>query len=168
MIILDNKTTAMTGHQENPVTGKTLSGASTVEIDIEALCRAVGVKHVYVVNPNEIDETYRVLKREIRRAEPSVVITKSPCVLLPTEKMKKKPVHLVVPAKCTGCRTCLQLGCPAIEWVGMTGEEAVALDMKPKQKGYSRINPVLCDGCGQCTPLCKFQAIEGEKGDEGE
>lgn len=168
VIILDNRTTAMTGHQENPVTGETLSGDPTVEIDIEALCRAVGVKHVYTVNPNDTDETYRVLKREIWRAEPSVVITRYPCVLLPVEKMKKKPVHLVVLENCTGCRTCLKLGCPAIEWVSITEDEAVALDKKPKQSGYARINPVLCDGCGQCAPLCKFQAIVVEKGEEGE
>lgn len=170
VIILDNRTTAMTGQQENPVTGQTLSGQPTVEIDIEALCRAVGVKHVYVVNPNNIEETYQVLKREVSRPEPSVVITKYPCVLLPIEKAKKKPVHHIVLENCTGCRTCLKIGCPAIEWVSLTGEEASGLGKKPTQKGYARINPVLCDGCGQCAPLCKFQAIiaQKEEGSEGE
>ncbi len=170
VIILDNRTTAMTGQQENPVTGQTLSGEKTVEVDLPALCRAVGVEHVYRINPNDIEKTYQLLKREVERPEPSVVITEYPCVLLPVEKQKKKPVHLVILEKCTGCRTCLKLGCPAIEWVPVTEEEATRLGMRPNQKGYARINPVLCDGCGQCAPLCKFQAIvtEEEGGSEGE
>lgn len=170
VIILDNRTTAMTGRQENPVTGETLSGEPTVEIDLESLCRAVGVKHVYSVNPNDIEKTYQVLKQEVARPEPSVVITKYPCVLLPVERKKKKPAHIVILDNCTGCRTCLKLGCPAIEWVTLTEEEAVTLGKRSNQKGYARINPVLCDGCGQCAPLCKFQAIvvKEERGGEGE
>jgi len=160
VVILDNRTTAMTGHQPNPSTGSTLSGDFSTAIDLEALCRAIGVQHVYTVNPQDIEATRKVLKQEIGRPEPSVIITKYPCVLIPEmKKRKNKPLYLVIPDKCTGCRTCLKLGCPAIEWVPLSEEEAKKLGYKPKQKGYSRINAVLCDGCGQCAPLCKFRAI---------
>ena len=160
VVILDNRTTGMTGHQPNPSTGVTISGDLSTVVDLEALCRAIGVKHVYTVNPNDIEASLKVLKQEIARPEPSVIITKSPCVLLPEmKKRKNKELYLVVSEKCTGCRTCLKLGCPAIEWVSLTPEEAKKLGYKEKQKGYSRINATLCYGCGQCAPLCKFKAI---------
>ncbi len=160
VVILDNRTTGMTGHQPHPGTGVTIKGEQTTGIDIEALCRAIGISHVYTVNPNDITATLKVLRQEIERPEPSVIITKSPCALLPEMKKRKDtPLYTVVTENCTGCRTCVQLGCPAIEWVPVTEEEAVQLGFKPKQKGHSRINPVLCDGCAQCAPLCKFNAI---------
>ena len=160
VVILDNRTTGMTGHQPNPSTGITITGDYSTVVDIEALCRAIGVKHVYTINPNDIEASRKVLKQEIERPEPSVIITKSPCVLLPEMKKRKdKPLYLIVSEKCTGCRTCLRIGCPAIEWVPLTPEEAKKLGYKEKQKGHSRINAVLCDGCGQCAPLCKFKAI---------
>ncbi len=164
VVILDNRTTAMTGHQPNPATGMTITGDYSTVIDIEALCRAIGVKHVHIVNPNDLEESYKVLKEEIERPEPSVVITKYPCALLPEMKKRKdKPLYLIVPEKCTGCRTCLKLGCPAIEWVPLTAEEAKKMGFKEKQKGYARINSVLCDGCGQCVTVCKFRAIVAER-----
>lgn len=168
VVILDNRTTGMTGHQPNPSTGMTIAGDAGTEIDIAALCKAIGIKHVYVMNPNDIEATQRVVKREIERPEPSVVITRAPCVLLPEMKKRKgRKLYLVVPEKCTGCRACAKLGCPAIEWVPLTEQEAKNLGYKEKQKGYSQINAALCDGCGQCRPLCKFKAIviSGE-GDE--
>ncbi|RMG58104.1 MAG: 4Fe-4S dicluster domain-containing protein, partial [Deltaproteobacteria bacterium] len=169
VIILDNRTTAMTGHQPNPVTGETVRGEPTVELDLEALCRAIGVRHVRTVNPNDLEETYRVLKEEVSRPEPSVVITKYPCVLLPEERRKEKPKYVIILENCTGCRSCLKLGCPAIEWVNITPEEAVKLGLREKQRGYARINPVLCDGCGQCVGLCRFGAIitEDERNGNG-
>lgn len=166
IVILDNRTTGMTGHQQNPATGKTIKGDPTAAIDLEALCRAIGVQHVYSVNPHDIDATLRLVKQELERPEPSVIITKAPCVLIPEMKKRKdKKLYMIMSDKCTGCRTCIKLGCPAIEWVPLTPEEAKKLGYKEKQKGYSRINPVLCDGCGQCAPLCKFKAITitGEK-----
>ncbi|MDA8106673.1 MAG: indolepyruvate ferredoxin oxidoreductase subunit alpha [Nitrospiraceae bacterium] len=169
VVILDNRTTGMTGHQPHPASGMTITGDPTVAVDIGALCRAVGVKHVRTVNPHDIVECGKVLKEEIERPEPSVIITKAACVLLPEMKKRKdKKLYVVVSGKCTGCRSCLKLGCPAIEWVPLTGEEAKKRGYKPKQKGYSQINAVLCDGCGQCAPLCKFKAIvvEGEGSDE--
>jgi indolepyruvate ferredoxin oxidoreductase alpha subunit len=160
VVILDNRTTGMTGHQPHPASGMTITGDPTVAIDIEALCRAVGVKHVRTVNPHDTAECGRVLKEEIARPEPSVIIAKAPCVLLPEMKKRKdKKLYVVVSERCTGCRSCLKLGCPAIEWVPLTEKEAKQRGYKQKQKGYSRINAALCDGCGQCAPLCKFKAI---------
>lgn len=160
VVILDNRTTGMTGHQPNPSTGVTITGDLSTVVDLEALCRAIGVKHVYSVNPNDIEASLKVLKQEIARPEPSVIITKSPCVLLPEMKKRKdKELYLILSEKCTGCKTCLKLGCPATEWVSLAPEEAKKLGYKEKQKGYSRINAALCFGCGQCAPLCKFKAI---------
>jgi indolepyruvate ferredoxin oxidoreductase alpha subunit len=160
VVILDNRTTGMTGHQNNPATGFTLKGEPTLAIDLEALCRAIGIKHVHTVNPHDLKETTTVLKEELNRAEPSVIITKAPCVLLPEMKKRKgKPLYQVIIENCTGCRACLKIGCPAIEWTPVTEKEALELGYKARQKGHSRINPVLCDGCAQCVPLCKFKAI---------
>lgn len=164
VVILDNRTTGMTGHQPHPSSGMTITGDYTTAIDIEALCRAIGVQHVYTVDPNDIEATEEIVKQELERPEPSVIITRSPCVLLPEMKKRKdKKLYIVIPEKCTGCRTCLKLGCPAIEWAPLTPEEAKKLGYKKTQKGYSRINAVLCDGCGQCAPLCKFKAIVVEE-----
>lgn len=168
VIILDNRTTGMTGHQPHPSSGMTIRGDFTTAIDIEALCRAIGVQHVVTVDPNDIEATQKIVKQEIERPEPSVLIAKSPCVLLPEMKKRKdRKLYLIIPEKCTGCRTCLKLGCPAIEWVPLTPEEAKKLGYKESQKGYSRIDAVLCDGCGQCAPLCKFKAIVVAGKDEG-
>lgn len=159
VVILDNRTTAMTGHQDHPGTGIRVTGEKGKEIDLERLCRAIGVEHVYTVNPHDIESTMEVLKREINRPEPSVVITKQPCVLLPEMRKRKKALYVVLQDKCVGCMACLKLGCPAIEWVPLSREEAKRLGFKEKQRGYARINSVLCDGCGQCAPLCKSEAI---------
>lgn len=168
VIILDNRTTGMTGHQPHPSSGMTIAGDYTTAIDIETLCRAIGVPHVCTVNPNDIETTLKVVKREIEWPEPSVIIAKSPCVLLPEMKKRQdKKLYVVLPERCTGCRTCLKLGCPAIEWIPLTGEEAKKLGYKETQRGYSRINAVLCDGCGQCAPLCKFKAMIVESENEG-
>jgi indolepyruvate ferredoxin oxidoreductase alpha subunit len=164
VIILDNRTTAMTGAQENPATGRTLMGKATRRLDLAALCRAVGVDHVYTVNPHDLERTEAVLRRELFREEPSVIITEAPCVLLPEHRRKKRPVCEVIPDLCRGCKACSKLGCPAIEWVPFTPEEAVAAGKKASQKGMTRINPLLCDGCNQCPPLCKFKAILEKKG----
>ncbi|MDP2157074.1 MAG: thiamine pyrophosphate-dependent enzyme, partial [Nitrospirota bacterium] len=165
IIILDNRTTGMTGHQPNPSTGVTLGGDICAGIDIEALCRAIGVKHVVTLNPHEHENAEKILRQEIKRPEPSVIITKAPCALLPEMKKRKdKKIHTTIEANCIGCRSCLRIGCPAIEWVPMTPEEARQLGYKETQKGHSHISTVMCDGCGQCRPLCKFKAIviEGE------
>lgn len=168
VVILDNRTTGMTGHQPHPSSGKTITGEPAPAIDIAALCRAIGVKHVVTVNPHDTDQTFRVVKAEIERPEPSVIIAKAPCVLLPEMKKRKdRKLYGISAEKCTGCRTCLRIGCPAIEWVPLTPEEAKKRGYKEKQKGFSRINPGLCDGCGQCAPLCKFKAISISGSDDG-
>ncbi len=160
VIILDNRTTGMTGHQPNPSTGVTLSGEMRTGIDIEALCRAIGVKHIVTLNPHEHENAEKVLKQEIERPEPSVIIARAPCALLPEMKKRKdKRIHTVIEANCRGTRSCLRIGCPAIEWIPLTPKEAKQLGYKETQKGHSSINMVMCDGCGQCAPLCKFKAI---------
>jgi len=160
VIILDNRITAMTGHQHNPASGCTIKGEPANAIDFEQLCRAVGVKRVTLVNPHDIDETRRVLKEEIALPETAVVISRAPCVLLPSEIRRKKPVYTTKTANCTGCMSCVKLGCPAISWNPLTPEEAVARGYREKQKGYAMINEVQCNGCGQCWCVCKFEAID--------
>ncbi len=164
VIILDNRITAMTGQQPNPASGSTIMGEPANSIDFPDLCRAIGVKHVRTVNPHDIEATYKVLKEEIERPEPSVVITRFPCVLTPEEKKRaKKPFRSAI-ENCTGCGMCLRLGCPAINWVPLTAGEAKTLGKKEKQKGYALINEVMCIGCGQCIGLCKFKAIARGEG----
>jgi indolepyruvate ferredoxin oxidoreductase alpha subunit len=163
VIILDNRTTAMTGHQANPASGTSITGEPAPMLDLEALCRAVGVSNVRVVNPHDLKETRGVLKEELEKPEPSVVITRAPCALLPEHRRTKRHRYAVTTENCQGCRACVGLGCPAIEWVPLTREEAAAMGFKEKQKGHSRISGVLCDGCGQCHQLCKFGAINPEE-----
>jgi indolepyruvate ferredoxin oxidoreductase alpha subunit len=163
VILLDNRTTAMTGAQDNPATGRTLLNEATHRLDLASLCRAIGVEHVYTVNPHDMVQTEAVLRRELSRDAPSVIITEAPCVLLPDHRKKKRPVYEVIPDLCTGCKACSKLGCPAIEWVPLSPEQAVAAGKKESQKGMARINALLCDGCNQCPPLCKFKAILEKK-----
>jgi len=164
VIILDNRITAMTGQQPNPASGSTIMGEPANSIDFPELCRAIGVKHVRTVNPHDIESTYAVLKEEIERPEPSVVITRFPCVLTPAEKKRPKTSFTSITEKCTGCGMCLRLGCPAINWVPLSPEETKAMGKKEKQKGYALINETTCIGCGQCLALCKFEAISTGEG----
>jgi len=161
VIILDNRITAMTGHQPNPASGTTLNGEPANAINFEDLCRAVGVKHIKVLNPHDIEAAREVLKEEINRPEPSVIISRAPCVLIPSERKRPKTQCVSIKENCTGCKACLRLGCPAITWRPMDEAEALALGKKAAQKGYMQIDPVLCVGCGQCQALCKFEAISG-------
>ena len=158
-IILDNRITAMTGQQQNPATGASIKGEVAHEIDIEGLCRAIGVKHVYVVNPHEVPETKKVLKEAIELNEPSVVISKAPCVLLPEMKERKPVSYFTNQENCVGCMACIRLGCPAISWTAFGEGEAEARGFKKSQKGVSKIDEILCNDCGQCASLCKFDAI---------
>lgn len=159
VIILDNRTTAMTGHQNNPASGHDIHGGPAPALNLEKLCEALGVKRVRVVNPHEVEETRKVLKEEVEVPEPSVVISRAPCVLLPEMVKMKKPVYSTDLAKCTGCTQCVQMGCPAISWTPLTPEEAVAHGYRDKQKGFAQIAEVQCNGCGQCASVCKFEAI---------
>ena len=142
VMILDNSTTGMTGHQDHAATGKTLMGDPTYAIDIPGLCRAIGVPNVVVVNAFDIEELERVIKEETAKDEISVIITKSPCVLLSKEK---KPYYAVDEDKCKKCGMCMKPGCPA---------------MTRREDGIIKIDDTMCTGCGLCESLCKFGAIE--------
>ncbi len=143
VIILDNSTTAMTGHQDHAATGKTLKGETVRAISIYNLCKAMGIEHVYEVNAFDIDELAEVVKRETARDEVSVIITKSPCVLLKGVTFKTKCRELS--DKCKKCGACLKPGCPALT---------------RNEDGTVKINATMCNGCGLCMKLCKFGAIE--------
>lgn len=163
VIILDNRTTAMTGHQPTPASGKTITGQDAPALDFEALVRAIGVQHVYTLNPHDLSAAREVISREVNRPAPSVIITTSPCVLLPEERRRPKTRYIVETAQCTGCRVCLSIGCPAMQWVDVSATEAKKLGLKKKkQRGYVSISPALCVGCSQCAQLCKFDAIKRE------
>ena len=141
VIILDNSTTGMTGHQQNPTTGKNLRGDPAGKIDVETLCRAMGIRRVRVVDPYDLKATEEVVTEELAAPEPSVIITRRPCVLL--KSVEKHPPYQVEPDKCKGCKMCMRIGCPAISW---KDKKAV-------------IDPTQCVGCGVCEQLCKFDAF---------
>ena len=142
VLILDNSTTGMTGHQDHAATGKTLQGDPTNAVDIPTLCRAVGVKHVVEVNAFDLETLERTLREEVARDEVSVIITKTPCVLL---NKGKKPLYIAHEDKCKKCGMCMKPGCPA---------------MAKNPDGTIRIDDTMCTGCGLCKDLCKFDAIE--------
>ena len=142
VMILDNSTTGMTGHQDHAATGKTLMGEPTWAIDIPGLCRAIGVKNVIEVNAFDIELLEKTVKEEVAKDEVSVIITKTPCVLL---SKAKKPLYRAVPDKCKKCGMCMKPGCPA---------------MTRSADGTIRIDDTMCTGCGLCESLCKFGAIE--------
>ena len=149
VMILDNSTTGMTGHQDHAATGKTLQGDPTYAIDIPALCRAIGVKNVIEVNAFDIERLEKVIKEEVAKDEVSVIITKTPCVLL---SKKKKPLYAEEPDKCKKCSMCMKPGCPAMT---RNADKTIHID------------DTMCTGCGLCESLCKFDAIklvrEGDK-----
>jgi indolepyruvate ferredoxin oxidoreductase alpha subunit len=150
VVVLDNRITAMTGHQDNPGTGKTLMGEQSDEVTVEQVARGIGVKRVRIVDSYDLEETYNVLKEELDSPEPSVVVCKRPCVL--GAKIKTGRQFCVDLEKCKACGACLKLGCPSIE----------ALDPEPDnpKRRKTRINPVLCVGCRMCEQVCKFGAIK--------
>jgi len=145
VIILDNSITGMTGHQENPATGYTLKGEPTVAIDFEAIGRAVGIKRVRTVDAFDIENLEKIIKEETAAEEPSLIITKRPCMLLKRANMVKKPLKIHKDA-CKGCKACMKIGCPAIAF----------------KNNKAEINSILCVGCDLCTKVCKFNAIGGE------
>lgn len=134
VIILDNSTTGMTGHQDNPATGKMLNGEATYQVDLVDLCHALGVKNVVVADPFDQAKFEEVVKEEVARDEVSVIISQSPCALLKSYTPKGK--CFVDPEKCRKCGKCLQTGCPAIK--------------KDEATGKTIIDDTLCNGCGLC------------------
>lgn len=145
VIILDNSITGMTGHQDNPTTGKTIKGDPTTAVSLELLAKAVGIDRVRVIDPYNLKECEDVLREEIAAEAPSVVISRRPCALL--KYVKHNPPMRVNSDKCVGCKMCMKIGCPAIS-------------MKDKK---SVIDFTQCVGCNVCSQLCKFDAIEEGK-----
>lgn len=147
IIVLDNSITGMTGHQENPTTGKRINGDPTTAVDLEALAHACGFERVLVVDPYDIAGTRKAIKEELAVEAPSLIISRRPCVLLKEVRKHQKPPLHVNADKCIGCKACMRIGCPAISF----------------KDGQSYIDFTQCTGCGMCQPLCKFDAIEEGK-----
>ena len=143
VIILDNRITAMTGHQDNPATGRTLMGEVVPAIDFEKFCQGLGIEHVYTVNALDQQALMETVKREVKADHLSVIVAKAPCALIPEARTKKKCVE--IPEKCKHCGACSLPGCPALS---------------KNEDGSITIDPTQCNGCGLCRQLCKFGAIK--------
>ncbi len=141
VIVLDNSITGMTGHQQNPTTGKNLYGEPAGRIDLEALARAMGIRRVRVVDPYNIAECESAVREELEVEEPSLIISRRPCALL--KEVKHNPPLVVDQDKCKSCKMCMKIGCPAISMKG----------------GKAKIDATLCVGCGVCSQMCKFGAL---------
>ncbi len=141
VIILDNSITGMTGHQQNPTTGKNLRGEPAGKVDLEALCRALGFNRVRVVDPYDLKAVEEAITEELAAKEPSIIISRRPCVMI--KGTVHKPPISVDESKCVGCKQCMSIGCPAIA-------------VKDKK---AHIDPTLCIGCKVCSQMCKFEAI---------
>lgn len=141
VIILDNSITGMTGHQQNPTTGKNLRGEPAGKVNLEALCRALGFQRVTVVDPYDLAETERVIKEELAAEEPSIIISRRPCVMI-KGTVHQPPIEPDT-KKCVGCKMCMKIGCPAISVV----------DKKV------HIDKTLCVGCKVCSQMCKFDVL---------
>ena len=141
VIIVDNSITGMTGHQQNPTTGYNIKGDPATKIDLEALCRALGIRRVRVIDPYDLRATEAAVMEEIAADEPSVIISRRPCALL--KYVKTKPALTVTQEKCRSCKACMKIGCPAISM----------------KDGKAHIDATLCVGCGVCEQLCAFGAI---------
>ncbi len=145
VIILDNSITGMTGHQDNPTTGYTIRGEETTQLNLVALCKAIGVEHITVADPFDLKNFEEVVKRETERDEPSVIIAQRPCALLKTVKYSG---YCEINEKCKKCRKCMGLGCPAIR----------------NDDGVISIDATQCNGCGLCIGICPFGAIDKKEG----
>ena len=141
VVVLDNSTTGMTGHQNNPANGLTIKGDPTSAVDLEALARAVGIRRVRVVDPFDVEGTRKAIGEELEAEEPSLVISRRPCALL--KSVKPQPALRVEEAKCVGCKACLTVGCPAISF----------------KDGKAVIDSVQCLGCGVCAYACRTGAL---------
>lgn len=142
VIVLDNSITGMTGHQQNPTTGKNIKGEPATAVNLEALAKAIGIKRVTVVDPYNLKETRDAIHSELAADEPSLIISRRPCALLKT--VKHNPPLKVNADKCKSCKMCMKIGCPAISM----------------KDGKAVIDFTQCVGCNVCTQMCKFDAIE--------
>ena len=148
VLVLDNRITAMTGHQQNPGSGKTLLESETEPADIATICRALGVKRVAEVDAYNLTQLREVLEAELDCGEPSVVVVKGACALAMRRKTGAQP-YRVDPEKCKACGACFKLGCPAIIRGAAKGKTFQA-----------NIDPAVCFGCNVCHQVCKFGAID--------
>lgn len=146
VIILDNRTTGMTGHQDNAATGKTLKGEATYAVDIPELCKAVGVKNVYTVDAFDTDKLEKTVKEATAMDEIAVIVAVAPCALLDKSPITKQ--YRIDADICKKCGMCMKPGCPAIT---------------KKENGTIAINDTMCNGCGLCETMCKFGAIKSVK-----
>ncbi len=142
-VVLDNRVTAMTGHQDNPGTGRTLQGQETKEIEFEPLLRALGMDHVHTVNAFDLREVERALREAVKRDEASALVVRGECALLPEARKKYVPLR-VDEERCNGCGLCFRVGCPAIV---------------KRPDGKASIDPLLCTGCEVCAQVCGRKAI---------
>ena len=147
--VLDNRTTAMTGRQGNPFNGETLQKRPSRELDLEGVVRALGVEDVRTIDPNDAKAVRRALKEAVANEELSVLVFRSPCVLIDRHR---DPAYAVTD-RCTSCSVCSTLGCPAISTVPETGR--------------ALIDAAQCIGCGQCSQYCAYQAIVQTAAEEG-
>jgi len=155
VIIADNRITAMTGAQDHPATGYTIRGEETHAVDFVELGKALGFKNVVKANPYDLEEYKKILKEEVEKDEPSLIINQGPCALLKRALPKAKKPYSIDTDKCIGCKQCLGLGCPAITWHAEEGTNAEG----KKRKGYATIESTICNGCGLCYQVCKVDAI---------
>jgi len=153
VIICDNSTTAMTGMQEHPATGYTLQGEKTKQLNLKLLVSSLGIDNIKIIDPYNLQETKEAIKEELAKEGPSVIISQRDCVLFKRKNYStEKPLKVNID-KCTGCKICLGLGCPAISW------KKIEPGDNSKQKGISVIDEGLCTGCGICAQVCKYEAI---------
>jgi len=155
VVIMDNRTTAMTGAQAHPGTGYTLRKDPTITANIEKLAEAFGFKRVRTVNPYEVKKTEEVIAEELQSDEPSLIIARAPCALLKMDRILPDKPLKIDENVCTGCKSCINTGCPALEFVKI--QEPVEGD---KRKGFVRINEALCVGCRTCQEVCKFDCVQ--------
>lgn len=151
IVILDNRITGMTGHQPNPASGFTIKGEPVEPVKFPELCAAAGVKRIRVVDPFDIDECITVLKEETEAPEVSVIITNKPCIF--ADRSVIKPSLIIDHNKCTGCKICTRLGCPAITW--------------DNYERKASIDTSMCTGCDLCIRVCRFSAIGGQENING-
>ena len=143
VIVLDNRITGMTGHQDNPASGRNAKGEPAPAIDIATLVKAIGIQHVVEIDPFDVKNLEQVIKEETAREELSVIITKRPCAMI----VKQTNIPRLVSDRCKNCRQCMKIGCPAIE----------------EEDGRPFVVADRCVGCGLCQRVCPFDAIESEE-----
>lgn len=139
-LILDNRITAMTGHQPNAATGKSADGSTTPQLDIVAICKALGIDQIFDVDGFDLDQLEEIILREVANSRPSVIVVRERCII--SDRGKAGPTH-AVSDECRGCKKCFKVGCPAIT----------------VQNGKAAIIDFLCDGCGICAQVCPFDII---------